>query len=475
MDLLSRIAGWLGENEATISAVVGITVLAGVVFAGLRPLVRRRAEPAQDQATSGAPESTPAAEASAPDLDPVTVPGFKGRPAMAVLPFDNLSGDPKQEYFADGFADELITLFSTSREIPVIARNSSFTYKGKPVDVKQVSRELGVRYVVEGSLRKAGDRVRITAQLIDATTGGHVWAETYDRQLRDIFEIQDEIAGAIASSMGDALSLAEAKRASNKEPKNLDAYDSRMRSIWHGMRFTKEDNRKAREFLERAIALDPEYAEAFSGLAFLHYFDVLRGWSDSPVHSLAECFRAAEKCISLDDTNAGGHWGLAWSYSLSGEREKTLAAAELAVELLPSFAQGHQALGLFLIMTGRYEEGIAHQEKAIRLSPKSVLTSYCMHCISLGHFGAGRYEESVEWEQRALQRTPDYWISLGTLTSSYAHLGRTEEARSTLERMLRSNPNYSEAGFRMVFAIADADYVERWLGGIRKAGWEEEP
>jgi adenylate cyclase len=474
MDLLSRIASWLGENEATISAVVGITVLAGVVFAGLRSVLRRRSETAQATAPGAtATELAPAAsEAPAADLDPLTVPGFEGRPAIAVLPFDNLSGDPEQEYFADGFADELITLLSALPEFPVIARNSSFTYKGKPVDVKQIGRELGVHYVVEGSVRKTNDRIRITAQLIDATTGGHVWAETYDRHLRDIFEIQDEITEAIAGSMGFALLESEAKRAIHKEPQNLDARDFRMRGNWHMLKSTKEDNRKAQALFRQAIELDPEYAEAFSDLAFSHYFDNLRQWTDSPARSLTEQLEAAENCLRLDNTHPWGHWALAWVHSLSGQRDQAIAAAELAVEFLPSFAEGHQALGLFLIMTGRYDEGIAHQEKAIRLAPKTILTSYCMHCISLGHFGAGRYEKSVEWEQRALQRTPDYWISLGTLTSSYAHLGRMEEARSTLEKMLRANPDYSEDGFRMIFAIADADYVERWLGGIRKAGWE---
>ena len=233
-----------------------------------------------------------------------------------------------------------------------------------------------------------------------------------------------------------------------------------------------QPRRPARALLERAIELDPEYAEAFSFLAFNHYFDILRGWSDSPAESLAALSRAAERCIKLDNTHPGGHWAISWAYSVSGQREQTLRAASLAVELEPSFAQGHQALGLFLIMTGRHDEGIAHQEKAIRLSPKSVGTSYYLHCISLGHFGAGRYEESVEWEQRALQRTPDYWISLGSLTASYAHLGQMEEARATLEKMLRANPAYSDDQFRLIFAIADADYVERWLGGIRKAGWE---
>jgi adenylate cyclase len=219
MDLLSRIASWLGENEATISAVVGIMVLAGVLLAGLRSLVRQRSETTQHTVASApVSEPSPASDSQQADLDPLTVPGFEGRPAIAVLPFDNLSGDPEQEYFADGIAEDLITRLSTWRDFPVIARNSSFTYKGRAVDVKQVSRELGVRYVVEGSVRKTGDRVRIAAQLIDATTGGHVWAETYDRHLRDIFEIQDEITEAIAGSMGHPLILSEAKRAIHKEP-----------------------------------------------------------------------------------------------------------------------------------------------------------------------------------------------------------------------------------------------------------------
>jgi adenylate cyclase len=400
------------------------------------------------------------------------VPGFGDVPAIAVLPFDNLSGDPEQEYFADGIAEDLISRLSAWRSLPVIARNSSFTYKGKAVDVKQVSRELGVRYVVEGSVRRGGDQVRISAQLIDATTGSHVWARTYDRELRDIFEIQDEITEAIAGSVIPALLASEAERAIRKEPQNLDAYDYRMRALWHLSKFTKEDNRKARVLLEQAIGLDPEDPETFANLAIAHYIDNLRQWTDSPARSLAEQFAAAQKCLKLDSARGDCHGALAWAYSLSGQRDQAIASAELAVELEPGNPLAHQRLGLWLAVTGNPDEGIAHQQRAIRLSPRSPFTSYYMHCISLGHFASGRYEEAVEWEQRALQRTPDYWVSLGTLASSYAHLARMKEARSTLEEMLRNNPEYSEGAFRMIFSIADAAFIESWLSGIRKAGFK---
>jgi adenylate cyclase len=389
-----------------------------------------------------------------------------------VLPFDNLSGDPEQEYFADGIAEDLITRLSSFRDLPVIARNSSFTYKGKAVDVKQVSRELGARYVVEGSVRKSGERLRISAQLIDATTGSHVWARTYDRELRDIFEIQDEITEAIAGSVSRALLASEAERAIRKEPRNLDAYDYHMRAMWHLAKMTKEDNRKARALLERAVELDPEDAGTFSDLAIAHYLANLYQWTDSPARSLAEQFKAAQTCLKLDSAMGDCHGALAWAHSLSGQRDQAIASAELAVELEPGNPLAHQRLGLWLAVTGNPDKGIAHQQRAMRLSPRSPFTSYYMHCISLGHFASGRYDKVVEWEQQALQRTPDYWISLGTLAASYAHLGRTEEARSTLEKMLRNNPEYSEDAFRMIFSIADAAFIESWLEGIRKAGSE---
>jgi adenylate cyclase len=472
LDLLSRIAGWLGENEATISAVVGIMVLAGALFAGVRSLLRRRGEAAAGKARAASPEAA-SADSSPADLDPLTVPGFEGRPAIAVLAFDNLSGDPDQEYFADGIAEDLITRLSVWRDFPVIARNSSFTYKGKAVDVKQVSRELGARYVVEGSVRRSADRVRISAQLIDATTGGHVWAENYDRELRDIFAVQDEITEEIVRAMGPALWKSETGRAIRAENRSLGVYDCKMRGLWHLGKFSEDDNVKARALFERVIELDPANPQAFSYLAYTHFEDILFSWTDSPAQSLDEQFRAARAAVRLDSTLADGQISLAWAYSLSGEREQAIAAARLAVQLNPSQSGAHLVLGYSLAVSRDPEEGIRHLERAVRLSPQDLAKNYFLNCIAIGHFTAGRYAEAVEWEQQSLQWNPDYWVAHAVLASSYAHLGKLPEAQRAFREMVRLNPEFSLGAFKMLFSIADTSFIEGMIDGLRKAGLPE--
>jgi adenylate cyclase len=473
MDLLSCIASWLGENEATISAVVGIMVLGGALFAGLRSLVRRRGETSQEEAAGAAAESASATDSPPPDLDPLTVPGFEGRPAIAVLPFDNLSGDPDQEYFADGIAEDLITRLSSWREFPVIARNSTFTYKGKSIDVKQVSRELDARYIVEGSVRKVGDRVRISAQLIDANTGHHLWAKNYDRELQDIFALQDEIIEALIGSMGYAVLLSESKRAIHKDTPDLDAFDYRMRGMWHLFKLTKEDNRKAQAFFEKAIELDPEYAEAFATLALTHYVDFLFQWTDSPARSLDAQFQAARTSVKLNSALAEGQMTLAWAHSISGQRDEAIAAARLAVQLDPSLPGANLALGIFLSLTGAPDEGIAHIERAVRLSPEDPVRSFRLNCIAIGHFAAGRYTEAVQWEKQSLQWNPDYWIAHAVLASSHAQLGQIPEAQEAFREMLRVNPEFSTDALKKIFSIADLSLVETILDGLRKAGMKE--
>jgi TolB-like protein/cytochrome c-type biogenesis protein CcmH/NrfG len=473
MDLLSRIAGWLGENEATISAVVGIAVLTGIVLAGLRSLVRRREDTTPEMAPSASAEPTSAAEASVPDLDPLTVPGFEGRPAIAVLPFDNLSGDPEQEYFADGIAEDLITRLSALRRFPVIARNSSFTYKGKAVDVKHVGRELGVGYVVEGSVRKGPDRVRISAQLIDTATGAHVWAETYDRELQDIFVLQDEITEAIVACIGPEVVRAEWEHAIRKEPQDLDALDLVKRALWHYSKFTKADNAKAGSLFRQAAELDPNYAAASYGIALVLYVDLMSQWADSPSRAIEELKEAARRGVALDHADSLGQIALASACVLDGKADEAEAAFERAIQLNPSFADAHYFLGLWLARWARPEEAIEKIEKAIRLNPKDPLIHFYFYGLAVAHFVAERYEDAVAWSRKSLQVRNDYYLALATLAASLAHLGRIEKAKVVGEEVLQLNPEFTLADLGRFLTGADTEFRDRYLDGLRKAGLPE--
>jgi adenylate cyclase len=407
----------------------------------------------------------------------LTVPGFGGAPAIAVLPFDNLSGDPDQEYFSDGISESLIARLSSWRSFPVIARNSSFVYKGRAVDVKQVSRELGVRYLVEGSVQRAADRVRITAQLIDATTGHHVWAETYDRELRDIFALQDEITEAIVVSLSTDLLRVEMERAVRQEPQNIDAYDLDMRGRWHFWELTKQDNARARSFFEQAAELDPRLAAAFTGLALTHYVDIFFQWSDEPDRSIAELTRAAQRSVALDAKDPFGQIVLGFAYSFAGAQDRMIAALERALELNPSLPAGHYVLGSYLAISGRPDDGIPHLETAMRLSPRDPMTSYFVESIAVAHFAAGRYEEAVDWAQRSIRGNPGdpYPWSHGVLATSYAHLGRVEDARKAFDEFADLQPGISPANLEVSFSGANPEFLERYLEGLRIAGLKDSP
>jgi len=407
-----------------------------------------------------------------PGMDERTVPGFGGAPAIAVLSFDNLSGDPEQEYFADGLAEDLITRLSSFRQFPVIARNSSFLYKGKAVDVRQVSRELGVRYIVEGSVRRAGGRVRISAQLIEATSGHHLWAEKYDRRLADVFVVQDEITEAIAGAIAPELTRSERARAVRKPPQSLDAYEHSARGFWHVFRLTKGDNATARSHFEQAIELDPEFAPPLVGLAWVHFMDVASQWTDSPDSSLTELGRVAQRCVVVDATYPASHVALSLSHHLSGDRAAMLAALERAIELNPSDSMSQGFLGVYLGEMGREEEALRHLECAMRLSPL-VLRAFFAHGMAAAHFGTGRYEEAVEWEQRSLQQDPLYARAWGVLAASYSHLDRIDEAHHAFEEMVRVQPGLSEQSLRQFYQFADDDWLQRLLDGLRKAGLKE--
>ena len=268
------------------------------------------------------------------------------KPSVAVLPFENMSGDPDQEYFADGIAEDIITGLSRNRGFFVIARNSSFTYRGGAVDVKQVARELGVRYVLEGSVRKAADQVRITAQLVDATTGNHVWAERYDRELKDIFQVQDDITHEIVATVAPELATAEMQRARRKDVQNLDAWECTMRAYWHAGRPTKEDNAEMKRLAEEAIRLDPEAAAGYSMAALSHVLDVLYAWTKSSEHSLSSASALAQNAMALDGRDAQAHWALGLVNMTQHRLDDALHQLETAIDLDPNYAHAHGHLGL---------------------------------------------------------------------------------------------------------------------------------
>jgi adenylate cyclase len=402
----------------------------------------------------------------------LTVPGF-ALPPIAVLPFDNMSGDVEQEYFADGIAEDLITHLSMARTYPVIARNSSFVYKGKAVDMKQVSRELGVRYVVEGSVRKAGNRIRVTAQLIDATDGHHVWAERYDRELQDIFELQDEITDAIMQALNPELVRAESERAARRRPEDLGTYDGFMRGVWHFNKFTKEDNAEARRLFEKTIELDPHLSSTYNSLAIAHYFDVLNQWTDSPAESVGEVVRCAEKGVALDEGNPVAHMALGAACSLTQQQERMIDAFERALELNPSLALAHAWLGAYLALAGRPDDAIAHLDKAVRLSPKDPFNWIAFYGMGMAHFAAKRYEDAADWARRSVLRRTDLALGFRCLTASYAHLGRDEEARAALQEVMRLQPGYTVAHSRLTLSSADPKFADRFIGGLRRAGLKE--
>jgi pentatricopeptide repeat protein len=412
-------------------------------------------------------------QAALPGMDELTVPGFGDRPAIAVLPFDNLSGDPEQEYFTDGIAEDLITRLSSWRWFPVIARNSSFVYKGKSVDVKQVSRELGVRYVLEGSVRKVGNRVRVSAQLIDASTDAHIWAERYDRELRDIFAVQDEISEAIAWAISPELLRVEQARAARKQPRNLDAWDCHMRAWWHMNRSTKEDNAEARSLLARAIGLDPQFAAAFNVLAMAHLHAVWFQWTDSPAQSVAELHQAARSSIELDPKDAFGQVALAAAHLFTGQQEEVIAACERSIELNPSIHGAYLLLGGALAALCRSDDALATLDKGMRLSPRDPSMWQFFWLVGMAHFSAERYEEAVEWSKRSLRGNPKWPATWRILAAGYAHLGRLDDARNAFAEMSRLQPGYSVSAARLTYATAHPDYLDRYLDGLRKAGLKE--
>ncbi len=412
--------------------------------------------------------------------EPVAAPGVEpklelpDKPSIAVLPFDNMSGDPEQEYFADGISEDLITALSKIRWFFVIARNSTFTYKGQAVEVRQVARELGVRYVLEGSVRKVGNRVRVSAQLIDATTGRHVWAERYDREIDDIFALQDEMTQTIVAAVEPELGAAERERAVRKPPESLDAWETYQRGLWHLFRFVREDNAKAPRLLRRARELDPSFASAYAYEAFSHFLNVIMGWAENPAESLSAGMTVAKEALALDDKDAVAYFALGRVHMLRGEHDASIAALDTAIDLNPSFAHAYHGRGFALTLAGRLEEAKEMLGKAERLSPRDPLFWTFKIIHALVHVLSEDYEAAVEWSRKAMQvpRAAGYWPH-AVLAAALANLGRIEEARAAVAVALERKPDLSLAYLEKTLPTKEPGGLAPYLDGLRKAGLPE--
>jgi len=389
------------------------------------------------------------------------------KPSIAVLPFTNMSDDPKQEYFSDGITENVITGLSKIPNLFVIARNSTFTYKGKPVKVKQVAEEQGVRYVLEGSVQKSGDRVRISAQLVDAITGHHLWSDLYDRELKDIFALQDEITMKVTRAVGVKLTAGEQARLWGKGTDNLQAFLKVLEGKGYELAISRKNTILARKLYEEAISLDSEYAEAYAGLATTHWMDAVRGWSKSRRKSLDKAHELVQKALALDDSLPRAHGVLANIYIQNRQYDKAIAESERTVALDPNGADAHRNLGLNLTFSGRPEEAIPVLKKALRLNPFPE-ANYFFH-LGIAYRKTGRYEEAIAMLKKAIKRAPDYELAHLSLATIYINLGREEEARAEAAEVLRINPKFTLERFAKRSLINKAE-LERLIDALRKAG-----
>ncbi|MBB4576968.1 adenylate/guanylate cyclase domain-containing protein [Rhizobium lentis] len=388
--------------------------------------------------------------------------------SIAVLPFANMSGDAEQDYFADGISEDIITALSKLSQLFVIARNSSFTFKGKNVQVQEVGMKLGVRHVLEGSVRKSGNRVRITAQLIDATTGGHLWAERFDRELTDIFAVQDDVTQQIVDALAVNLTEGDRKRLAPGQTRHPEAYDCflRGRELWH--RLTKQTNSDARDLLQRAVELDPNFASAHAFLALTHGLDYLNRWSASPQRAIEQAEEAATLAVARDDSDPVAHWALSVVTLYSRQHDRAISEAERAIVLNPNFAEGQVSLGEALIYSGRSGEALAYFDRARVLNP--YFPDVVLHFQALALFQLRRYEEAVELLLQRVNRNPVTDVSRALLAACYGHLGRFEEARARWQEVLRVNPDYSLEYRRKVLPFKNPADFELVMEGLRNAG-----
>ena len=454
INAVRKAVGDSGEDQKLIRTVVR----KGLRFVGTVHAKSNGAEPAH----------------AAGPLDEVREPSCAGlplpdRPAIAVLPFINMGGDAEQEYFSDGISEDIITALSKLRWFFVIARNSSFIYKGKTVHLKQVADELGVRYVLEGSVRKGGDRVRITAQLNDVATGSHIWAERYDRELADVFAVQDEITEAIVAAIEPQLYAAENFRAQRKPPNSLDAWDLVMRALSYYWRVTRQDNMVAQALLEKATAVDPNYGQALGVLATSHMFSAHMGWADlAMVAPIAE--RAALAAILIDSEDPWAHLALGGVYLFARRFDDCLAEFELALRLNPNFSLAQGYHGLALCYCGRWEEGDVAAHRALRLSPRDPFSAIYCGIAAYAQFVGGNYDEAIRLAREGIRQRGDFVGAHRVLTAAAGMAGQGDLAKVALQELCRAQPNICLAWIERQMPMKREADREHYLEGFRRAG-----
>jgi TolB-like protein/DNA-binding SARP family transcriptional activator len=428
---------------------------------------RRSAPMPSSSGLSGGEADAPGAPA------PLELP-LPSKPSIAVLPFQNRSGDLEQEYFADGMVDDIITELSRTRWLFVIARNSSFTYKGRAVDVKQAGRELGVRYVLEGSVRKAGERVRITGQLIDTSTGAHLWADRFDGGLADIFDLQDQLTASVVAAIAPRLEQAEIERAKRKPTESLDAYDYYLRGMAGVHRWTREGNDEALKMFYRAIELDPDFASAYGMAARCYSQRKTAGWTTDRAKEVAEAERLARLAAELgrDDPVAMWSAGLALAFVV-GDLEGGANLTDRALALNPNLAWALLFSGWVQVWIGEPEVAIERFARAMRLSPQDPLFFQMQAGTALAHFCASRYSEASTWAEAAVREQRSFLLVLCTAAASNALAGRAVEAAKAMTRLRQLDPNLRLSNIRDLLTLRRLSDIAKWEEGLRKAGLPE--
>ena len=398
---------------------------------------------------------------------------FAEKPSVAVLPFTNMSGDPEQEYFGDGIAEDIITALCQFHWFLVIARNTSFTYKNRAVDLRQVAEELSVRYILEGSVRKVGNRVRISAQLIDTAKGTHVWAQRYDRELEDIFSVQDEITESIISSAAPEILHSEMVRASRKDIRNLDVWDLVMRAHWHLSRVTQDDFIQARRLITKATEIDPNNSYLFSDLGLLCATAAVWDWGESRAALNDDALMAGQKAVALDGNNAWANTTLGYVYLFARRHDDSIDRLRTALDLCPNDANANGFMGVTLAFSGDSEAALAHLNQAIRLSPRDPFLAFWYVAAADAEFAAGRYDEAVNWGRKTIQQTPGFIGGHRVTVASLGQLGLVEDAQPFLTELLANSPNLTVEDTSNQLPWKRPRDMERYLDGLRTAGLPE--